>query len=325
MMAKVLVTGASGFVGKPLCRALLRAGFEVRGAARNTDALDPLVEAYKIEEIGPDTDWRQALDGMDHVIHLAGKVHDLRHDTAENGKDYFEINALGTKKLAQDAVKKGIKRFIFLSSIKAMTGAAAAKEPLNERSGFHPEDAYGRSKLEAEKELANAARGSAMEWVIFRIPLVYGPHVKANMLRLLDLVDKAFLLPLGMVRNKRSLLYIGNLVDVLINALSHPRAGREIMLVSDGLDLSTPDLVCMIARSMGKRIFLVPVPVFLLRLGGSLAALFGKKDMPSALQRLTGSLAIDNAHVKRALDWEPPCPVEQGIQEMVDWYKGRRG
>ncbi len=322
-MPKVLITDANGFVGKPLCKALLAGGWEVRGTVRSTEGLVDDVEAWPIDTIGPQTDWQEVLAGVDHVIHLAGKVHDIKEKSQGSEEEYFQINALGTKKLAEGAVQYGIKRFIFVSTIKAMADSSPATEPLSERSGFHPVDAYGRSKLEAEKEIAKAAVGSGMEWVIFRLPLVYGPTVRANMLKLLDLVNKGFPLPLGLVKNKRSLLFVNNLVDVLITALTHPRAGREIMLVSDGQDLSTPELIRLIAKAMDKRTTLVPVPVFLLKCGGYLAGMLGKRSILPALNRLTGSLAIDNAHVKRALDWEPPYSIEQGIQEMVEWYKNR--
>lgn len=329
-MNRVLITGANGFVGRHLCQALLETGWAVRGACRQKGGLIAGVEPVIIDEIGPETDWRKALKDVRHVVHLAAKVHEM-DNTGRDGDSYERVNAEGTRALAEAAVKQGIKRIILASSIKAMAEETPRNLPLTEKSGFQPGDAYGRSKLEAERCLARACVGSDTKWLILRLPLVYGPGVKANMLRLMHLVDKEIPLPFGLIRNQRSFISIENLTDLVIKGLTHPDAENEFFLVSDNRDLATPELIQLIARAMGRRTVLLPMPVFMLRLLGKLgdaaAKVTGRRTglSSSTIARLTGSLAVDPSHCMETLGWQPPLTVEKGITEMVRCYLETKG
>lgn len=310
-MTRVLVTGATGFVGRELCGTLARFGYRVRGALRSDRALPTcMAEKAVVGEIGGSTDWSAALDGVDYVIHAAARVH-VMHD-AEVGL-YFETNAQGTRRLAAAAVQAGVKRFIFLSSVK-VNGEETLGRAYLATDTPDPKDAYGQSKLAGERSVQEIGASTAMDTVIVRPPLVYGPGVKANFLRLLRWVEKERPLPFAAIGNSRSLVSIWNLTDLLLRVLQHPAAAGKVWMVSDGVDLSTPALIRTIAQAMSRHGRLLPVYPSLLRLGG---ALLGKK---AEVGRLCGSLAVDIEPTRRELDWVPPVSVEESIARTVAWY-----
>ena len=313
-MSKILVTGATGFVGKALCQILIKNKYEVIGAVRSVEKrflLPPEIEICMIDDIYSHTDCDGALDGVDTIIHLASRVHVMHETSLYPLDEYRKVNTYGTERLAYMAAKAGTRRIIYLSTIKVN----------GERGCFRegdlpaPEDHYAISKWEAEQILYKIAAENGLEIVIIRIPLVYGPGVKANFLQLLDIVNKNVPLPLSLIDNKRSLIYIGNLVDAIIRCIEHPDAANQTFLVSDGQDISTPELIRMIAGAMGKKARLIPFPLPLLKVIGQL---FGKSP---EIERLTGSLCIDSNKIRKVLGWKPPFTMEEGICETVKWYQ----
>lgn len=316
---RVLVTGASGFVGRHLCSALVHAGFVVRGAVRSNDGISQVSgsERVVVGEIGPNCDWARALSGVDAVIHAAARAHVLGDRAGESV--YMTVNELGTRRLAVAAAKAQVKRFIFLSTIK-VNGEEAnrrfmAGDPPN------PQDAYARSKLAAERHLWQIAGATSMEVVIVRPPLIYGPGVRANFLRLLHWVEKERLLPFGAIRNSRSLLSVWNLCDLLIRLLTHGEAAGRLWMASDNEDLSTPELVCRLAAGMRRNVRLIPLSDNLLLLLGQLV---GKR---AEVMRLCSSLAVDIGDTLRLLSWTPPLSVDEGLTRTAQWYlaEGRHG
>ncbi len=297
-MSRVLVTGANGFVGGHLCPALEAAGHQVVAAVRAS-----------VGDIGPDTDWRPLLDGVDAVIHLAARAHIMSDAAADLETAYMRINRDGTAALATQAAEAGVRRLVFLSSVK-VNGERTTTTPYTEIDPPSPEDAYGRSKLAAETALFEIAAGSALEATVIRSPLVYGPGVKGNFLKLLGL---RLPLPLGGVNNARSLIYVENLCDALIAAMRPPAAG-EVYLVHDGDAVSVADLIRRIGDALDRPARLMPAPVALLQfLGG----LLGKRE---TIARLTDSLVIDDTKFRRDLGWRPPYNMGQGLAATASWY-----
>jgi len=309
---KVLVTGANGFVGRATCGQLVAHGHEVRRAVRRACEASGLDMPVTIGDIGPNTQWSAALDGIDAVVHLAARTH-VMHDTAADPlAEYRRVNVEGTRHLAHAAAAAGVQRFMLLSSVKV--NGKFGQRPFTETDPPAPEDAYGLSKWEAEQSLLRVARTSAMQWVILRCPLVYGPGVGANFLRLMRAVARGMPLPLGAIGNQRSLLYLGNLVDAIRVCLPHPRARDQLFLVSDGEDVSTTTLARRLAAALRVRPRLVPVPVRLLRLAGRLTG------RTAAVARLVDSLRVDSSRMRTTLGWIPPFSVEQGLAETARWY-----
>ncbi len=307
----VLVTGAAGFVGTALCAALPGVGFRVRRVVRAQTA--PSRDELIVGDIGEATDWKDALQGVDCVVHLAARTHVL-HDTARDPlREYWRINVAGTRRLAEQACEAGVRRFVFLSSVK-VNGEATRGEPFRESDVPRPEDPYGITKLEAERTLADIATRSSFELVVLRPPLIYGPGVKGNFLRLLQLVARRVPLPIGGIRNQRSLLYIGNLVDAIIAALRAAQSSLGTYLVSDGEDVSTPELVRLLARAFGFEARMLSVPVSMLDLA---ARVTGRA---AELNRLTQSLRIDASRIRLDLQWRPAHSVRQGLEETARWY-----
>ncbi len=307
----VLITGAGGFVGQALIAALRAQQRRVRRALRGT-AVDNAADDIVVGDIGPDTDWRQALRGIDCVVHLAARTHMPDGRGADSLPLYRHVNVEATRRLAQQAAAAGVRRFVFLSSIK-VNGESTVTGPFTPGDMPQPLDAYGISKREAEDALRHIGVGTGMEIVILRPPLVYGPGVKGNFLRLLQAVAHGTPLPLGSINNRRSLVYIGNLVDAIITCMNAPAAGK-IWLVSDGEDVSTPELILKLAAAMGKTPRLLPCPPALLHLG---AALLGKR---AAAMRLTGSLTVDDSNLRRELGWQPRYSLDQGLNATAQWY-----
>jgi nucleoside-diphosphate-sugar epimerase len=313
-MSRVLVTGATGFVGSVLCEALAQAGHEVRGALRTERAVPTAIaEKVIVGDINSTTDWRRALHGVDCVIHAAARSHVLR-PARDSANLYVETNEHGTQRLANAAAQMQVKRFIYLSSIK-VNGEETRAHAYTPHDEPHPQDDYGLSKWHAEQHVTAAAADSGMQAVIVRPPLVYGPRVRANFLRLLGWVEHGWPLPLGAVRNARSLVNVWNLCDFLLLLLTHPQAPGRTWLVSDGEDLSTPDLMRRIGAAMGRRVRLPAVPVALLQLS---AGLLGRRG---ELARLCGSLAVDITQSRAELGWSPPVTVNEALTRTVAWYR----
>jgi len=310
---RVLVTGATGFVGRALVPMLTQAGHDVTITVRYGPSADHLknVRIKNIGEIGPDTDWQEALSNIDAVLHLAGRAHVMNESGSDPLAAYRRINRDGTKRLAEASADAGVKRLVFLSSIK-VNGERTSDRPYSESDAPQPEDAYGQSKWEGEQALRETP---GLETVVVRTPLVYGPHVKGNFRSLLNICTKAVPLPLGGLQNRRSLIYVGNLADTLIRCVEHPEAAGGLYLVRDGDDVSTTALINSTAGALGKRARLFPVPALLLRAGGALA---GKTGMVS---RLIESLEVDDSAIRRDLDWTPPFTMVQGLNETAIWYK----
>lgn len=305
---KVLVTGANGFVGNALVENLRGRGHQVVAATRRSAG-----NTVGVGEIDGATDWSGALQGCDAVVHAAARVHQMKEQAAEAETLYRRTNVEGTLNLARQSASAGVRRFIFLSSIKAMGEAGH----LSADARCHPEDAYGRSKLEAEEALLKLSAETGIDVVILRLPLVYGPGVKGNFLSLMRVVQKGVPLPLGSIRNRRSLLYLGNLVDIVALGLNHPAAPGRAFLPSDGSDVSTSDLIRGIAKAMGRKARLLPVPPSLMLLA---AGLLGKA---ATAARLFGDLSVDSTPLFRDLEWRPPFRMEEGLKATAQWYGGR--
>ncbi|MBU2549829.1 MAG: SDR family oxidoreductase [Proteobacteria bacterium] len=314
---RILVTGPTGFVGRGLLDRLTREGWLIRAAVRSADraALLPTdVEAAVVGPIGPLTDWRPVLSGIDVVVHLAARAHVMNDPAGDPLAAYREVNAAGTECLAHAAVDAGIERFVFMSSVK-VNGEGAAR-PYTETDPPDPADAYGLTKLEAETALAGAAREAGMAMVVLRPPLVYGPGVKANFLNLLRAVDRGLPLPLASVDNRRSLIYLGNLVDVIMTCLVHEKAAGKTYLVSDGEDVSTAELIRKMAAALGRPARLWPVPPILLKAAGRLTG------RSASIDRLLGSNTVDASGIRSDLDWRPPHDMADGLEETARWFKG---
>lgn len=315
-MRRVLLTGATGFVGQVLCDAVSQAGYSVRAATRGEHAPPATAaDSVKVGDIGAATDWSAALVGVDWIIHAAARAHVL-HDDAAAARLYFETNEQGTRNLAQAAARAGIRRFVYVSSIK-VNGEETSAAPYTAADVPHPQDAYGESKWQAEQALQQVAAGTGMQSVIVRPPLVYGPCVRANFLRLMGWVERGWPLPLAAVSNRRSLVSIWNLCDLLVRVLEHPAAPGRTWLVSDGEDVSTPELIRRIGQAMGRRVPLVPVPVPLLKLGADLMG------YSAEVARLCGSLAVDIRRTRDELDWSPPMSLDAGLARTTAWYLQR--
>lgn len=310
----LLVTGASGFVGRALCDSLAASGRALRKAMRRPPA--GASDAIAIGDIGPDTNWNAALKNVRCVVHLAARTHVLRESTADPLSEYRRVNVLGTERLAREAVANGVRRIVFLSSVK-VNGERTSTRPYTEDDVPHPEDAYGVTKLEAEETLARFAAKGKLEIVVLRPPLIYGPGVKGNFLRLMDIVTRGIPLPLGSVVNRRSLIYVGNLVDAIVYAMDASRAAGRTYLVSDGEDMSTPELVRGMAGALGVAPRLFPFPPLLLQAAGALLGRGGE------ISRLTGSLQVDSTRMRRELGWTPRLRFDQGMAETARWYLAR--
>ncbi len=307
-MAKVLVTGANGFVGKTLCHLLENQGWEVVKASRQ-----PLEGFVTIGEIGPATDWSPALQDVEAVIHLAARVHVMNDMVADPLEAFRQVNTHGTKHLAQSAAEAGVKKFIFVSSIK-VNGEATGAMPFDETMAANPQDPYGQSKWEAELALWEVGEQTALQGVVIRPPLVYGPGVKGNFETLLKISNKGMPLPLAGVKNARSLIYVGNLAHGIYSALENEAANGETFLISDGEDLSTADLITRSATALGRADRLFPFPLSLLKLAG---LMLGKSAI---IDRLTGTLQVNSDKIHQLLNWLPPYSVEKGLKDTADWF-----
>jgi nucleoside-diphosphate-sugar epimerase len=320
VMKRVLVTGANGFVGKAVCRRLLGAGYTPRAGLRNASlwpalkaATPGLDEFATIGDLGANPDLRLPLDDVSAVVHLAARVH-IMHDNVLNPLNEFRrVNVGGTAALARAAAAQGVRRFVFVSSVK-VNGESTAGKPFTEEDLPAPQDPYAVSKWEAEEVLRGISAETGLEVAIIRSPLVYGPGVRANFLRLMRLVERGLPLPLPNTNNRRSLIGVENLADCLVRCVMHPGATNHTFMVSDGQDVSTRELVVRLAPLLGRSARFLPVPAVALRL---VARLVGKR---SALNRLLGSLEIDSSKVRQTLEWKPPVTLSCGLEATARWY-----
>lgn len=302
----IAVTGANGFVGAAVVAALARSGREVRPIGRH-----PHAGMVAVGDIGPETDWSQALQGVTSVIHCAARVHVMKETQADALAAFRSVNVAGTRRLAEQAATAGVRRLVFVSSIKVLGEATPPGMPFRASDSPAPLDAYGQSKWEAEQALWAVCSTTGLQGVVVRPPLVYGPGVRANMARLMKLVASGLPLPLGGIRNQRSLVALDNLSDLLVRCVDHVAAAGHTFLVSDGEDLSTPDLIRQMALAMGRTARLMPVPVSFLRLGG---LVIGRR---AEVGRLVDSLQVDVSPTREALHWTPPQSVLEGLQKMA--------
>jgi nucleoside-diphosphate-sugar epimerase len=318
---KVLVTGASGFVaGAVLSRWAQNPRYQIKATLRRKRSEIPHgVSLVEIDDLGPKTDWKAAVLGMDAVVHTAGRVHVMNEPASDPLGEFRRVNVEGTSNLACQAAAAGVRRFIFISSVKVNGEGSLSGRPFTETDPPNPQDAYGLSKWEAEQALMKVSRETKMEVVILRFPLVYGPRMKGNMPRLFRLADRGFPLPFRTVRNRRSLLYVGNAVSAISKSLSHPNAAGGTFMVSDGEPVSTPDLIRRIAFVLDRPVRLIPFPPFLL---GSAGKLIGRSE---EVDRLLGSLVIDSGKIGHVLNWSPSYTLDQGLKETASWYKKEIG
>ena len=317
-MRKVFITGVNGFVGRALCERLSREAWRVAGSVRsdqNAANLPSHVDTVRIPSIDQDVDWPTMLAGVNAVVHLAARVH-IMHDTSSDPLSAFRrVNVDGTERLARQAAAVGVRRFVYISSVKV--NGEESSIPYVEQDTPNPQDAYAVSKWEAEQTLRCVAGETGLETVVIRPPLVYGPGVKANFLQLIRTTKRGLPLPLASVHNKRSLIYLHNLVDAIVTCISHRWAINQTYLVSDGEDLSTPDLIYRLAAALGATPRLFPCPPALIRMAGMLA---GKSV---EVERLIGSLTVDTTKIRSELGWQAPYSVAKGLKETADWFRSQ--
>lgn len=302
---KALVTGANGFVGKVLCEQLLLHNYSLLKVIRSEHKFGNNMGLVSVNSIDGNTDWREILVGIDIVFHLAARVHVMNDASTHPLMEYRRVNVEGTRRLAESAVEAGVKRFVYVSSIKA--NGEESDKAYSELDIPNPQDAYGVSKWEAEQVLHEISAKTGLEVVVVRPPLVYGEGVKGNFGRMMNILSKSYPLPLASIKNLRSFIYVGNLVDALILCSKHSKAANNTYLVSDDEDVSTPDLLRRLSSAMGYSVKLMPCNPFLIKILGKL---LGKKTQ---VDRLLGSLQVDCGKIKRELAWQPLFCLDEGL------------
>lgn len=314
---KVLVTGASGFIGKPLMMCLQsKEGFLVRGAVRQTgvDSLAEGIDLAAIGDISATTNWKSAVEGIDVIVHTAAKVHVIEKSGKKDSDEFHNVNVAGTLNLARQAVQNGVRRFVYLSSIKVNGDVTKSSIPFTEDDEPNPQDTYAKSKAEAEAGLWEISKQSCLEIVIIRPTLVYGPGVKANFLNLLKMLSWRIPLPFGTIQNQRSLLALDNLLELLTVCCVHAGAANQIFLAADGIDVSTTDLLSRMGFALNKPARLIPFPLKALEI---LMKFAGKEEL---FNKLGGSLQVDIEKTKRLLDWSPPVTIDEGFHDVAQWF-----
>lgn len=311
----LLITGATGFVGTALITRLKQEKFRLTAAVlagEDTTHLSKEVKRVIVQPLSESCDYSTVLKNVDIVIHLAARVHIMKDTSKDPLLEFLAVNLHGTEGLARQAARAGVKRFVFISTIKVLGEETAT--PYREDAPLAPLDPYGASKAEAETALRRVAEETGLEVVILRPPLVYGPGVKANFRQLINFVNRGIPLPFASIRNKRSLIFVGNLADALACTVMHPNAAGQIFLVSDDRDVSTPELIRLASSALGTPARLFPFPPGILRIVGRI---LGKS---SAFERLIGSLQVDSSKIRRELGWKPPFTMEQGLAETAAWF-----
>jgi len=313
---RVMITGATGFVGKALCKELARQKYSILASSRT--ACKPVDDINFIHtgEINGETKWNDVLHNVDIVIHLAARVHVMKESSTNPLTAFRETNVEGTENLAKQASAAGVKRFIYISSVKVNGECNEVGAPFDEEATPQPQDAYGVSKYEAEQKLLKLS--SQMDIVIIRPPLIYGSGVKANFAHMLKVLDRQLPLPLGNINNKRSLIYLGNLIDFIVKCIEHPKAANHVFLISDRHDISTTELLQKSAAALNVKVSLWPVPVWFIK---AVAVILSKKDL---LQRLYGSLQVDSSKAHQLLDWTPPFSMTEGLKVTASEWKRRK-
>lgn len=316
--SRTLVTGATGFVAQALLTAMThQSALTTYASARRTQTLPHEWNPIQVSDLSAHTDWLLALKNIDVVVHLAARVHVMNDDSADPLAEFRRTNVEGTRALAEQAARAGVKRFVFVSSIKVNGESTEPGRPFTAQDVPAPQDAYGQSKAEAEEVLRGIAAETGMEVVIIRPPLIYGPGVKANFAAMMQWLNRGAPLPLGRTGNARSFLALDNLVDLIMTCLEHPAAANQTFLASDGQDVSTTQLLQKMAEALGRKARLLPVPPGLMRLG---AKLVRREDI---YQRLFGSLQLDIRHTQQTLDWTPPLSLEAGLQQTANALEPR--
>ena len=309
----ILLTGASGFVGKGVLKTLQQCGYEVRPVYRSIDSVMGQSGSVVVCGLDGAADWSKALQRVDVVIHAAALTHNMREEAKAQLAEYWRVNVDGTLNLAYQAAVAGVRRFVFISSIKVSGEATEHGYPFTADDNPGPEDAYGQSKAEAELQLKQLARDTGLEVTVIRPPLIYGPGAKGNFASLISLVRRGLPLPLGGVtHNRRSFVSLDNLVDLILVCLDHPKAANQTFLVSDGEDLSTAELLRKIGKALYRPARLLCLPVGLISF---MAGLLGKEVIS---RRLLGSLQVDIQKTCELLDWKPLVSVDEGLRRAVE-------
>lgn len=306
---RILVTGADGFIGRVVCDSLLTRGFAVRRAVRRA-AGEPIDDTQVIGSLEEYRDWTALTSGIDAIVHLAN----LAHRPSRPDNQALSVNVGGTLSLASEAVRNGVRRFVYVSSAHVNGLATLNRRPFLETDTPAPAESYAISKWEAERALRQLGRESGLQVTIVRPPLVYGPRVKGNMLALLRFVRAGWPLPFGSIQNLRSFVGVQNLSDLLVRCIDHPAANGGLFLIADGEDVSTPDLIQRIATAMGRRSRLFHCPKSVL---GVAATLCGRR---AAFESITGCLQVDASHARQTLDWRPRVTLQDGLQMMAEWF-----
>jgi UDP-glucose 4-epimerase len=327
MNERVLVTGASGFVGKVVCRRLIESGYTPRAGLRDAKqwpalqtATHGLTEFAVLGALGANPDLRPAFAGISVVVHLAARVHHVGDEATDPLKEYRRTNVDGAREIALAAVEQGVRRLILVSTVK-VNGESTGGNRFTEDDPPNPQDPYAISKWEAEEVLRSVAAKTGLEVVIVRPPLIYGPEVRANFYALMrfahQFARRGIPIPLPDANNRRSMLGVENLADFLVRCIGHPKAANQTFLVSDGEDVSTRELIVRLARTLGRPARFLPVPALALRM---VAKLVRKEP---ALNRLLGSLAVDSGKARQSLGWMPPATLDEGLTATALWYLNR--
>ena len=316
--SRIFITGSTGFVGSTIVKKLLQENIRLTVAvfAAEGARFPAAIKQVVVEPLSKSCDYTAALQDIDTVIHLAARVHVMKETAHDPLQEFRKVNVYGMERLARQAAQAGAKRFVFMSTI-GVNGDISGDKPYTEGDVPRPHNPYSVSKYEAELALRQISIETGMEVVIIRAPLVYGPCNPGNFLSLLRIVSKGIPLPLASVKNKRSLIYVGNLVDALATCATHPGAAGQTYLVSDGGNVSTPELVRRTASALGVPARLFPAPVSLMKLLGKLTGKSG------AVNRLTGSLTVDSSKIRQELEWKPPFTMEEGLRETAGWFNNR--
>jgi nucleoside-diphosphate-sugar epimerase len=313
-MGRVLVTGANGFVGRFVLQQLERSGLEGTAAVRRASNTRHFSKMFEVADVADETRWDRALTGVDAVVHLAARTHVIHETATDPLREFRRVNVTGTERLARAASVAGAKRLIYISSI-GVNGDRTDKKPFSEEDTPRPTSHYAISKWEAERSLHRIACATGLEVVILRAPLVYGPGNPGNFLRLLQLINKGWPLPVGAIQNRLSLIYDLNLADAIVRCIHDSRAAGQTFLVSDGEDISTTELMSKLALALGRPLRLLSIPGVLLNLIGRVT---GTGD---AVQRLTCSLQVDSSRIRHELDWNPPYSMTEGLSATAEWYR----
>ncbi len=318
-MLKILVTGSSGFIGSALFNSLHEKGHKVKGTFRSSKRLSNknLENFFFNVDIDKNTDWSKILVNVDFIVHCAGQNSDVSFFKKKNLVSYKNINVEGTKNLAYQAAKAGVKRIVFLSSAKVFGEKSKNLSLLTKNSKTSSLDPYGISKIEAEKELMKISEKTGIQVTIIRFPIVYGKGVKGNFEKLMKWISFGFPIPFGLIKNKRSFVGLDNLLDLIVTSLNHPNAAGEILLATDDHDLSTVELLSKISLAMNRNVKIFSVNISLIRFFGYLV---GKSKEISSL---IDSLQIDITHTKKLLNWKPRFNVDEGIKKMVEDFKAQ--